>query len=122
MAWGVNVARYSIVFTDYLSYWIDMEPAKGAVAMVGFLVIPWLFNVLRVRRYGEIEFWLTLFTIIGIFVVIFVGFVIAAGGITTPLLGLDAAYRPVPCSENAIANVSCVAAPGFTCTLFHDIN
>ena len=74
-----------------------------------FFLIPVLVNILNVRRYGEIEFWLTAVKIQAILVIIIVGFVIAAGG-RPQLLGTDLTqYNVVPCSPN----VTCVPPPGF---------
>jgi amino acid permease len=103
-----------------MSYWHDMNHVKGIFAVIGFLLIPLTINVLNTRWYGEVEFWLTSFKIVGIVVVILVGFIIAAGGIPSSslLLGLDRGnYHPAYCTvmdEYTTQNSSCVR-PGFVC-------
>jgi amino acid permease len=74
-------------------------------------------NLLNVRIYGEVEFWLTAIKILTIVVIILVGFVIVAGGAPQPLLGLNAQYRVVPCSANDPKVAECVPPPGFSRTL-----
>jgi amino acid permease len=114
-AFAINLARYSVAFANYLSYWTTMGEAwKRGLAITGFIFVPLFINVLNVRNYGEVEFWLTLVKITAIIGLIIAGIIIAAGGITTPLLGLNAEYRPVPCAENVIG--SCIpSAQGFAC-------
>ena len=46
-------------------------------------------------------------------VLIIVAFVIAAAGVPSPRLGMDAAYRTVPCADNVIGE--CLSNPGFHC-------
>jgi len=79
-----------------------------------FFVIPILVNILNVRRYGEVEFWLTVIKIQTILVIVVVGFVIAAGGGSQPLLGLDDHYNVVPCNANDNEIGPCVPPPGFS--------
>ena len=115
LAWAINAGRYAVVFSDYLGLWTEMTTWKVCLAITGFVLIPPAVNNINVRAYGEIEFWLTLFKILGIAIVILAGFVIVAGGTGPPLLGLDASFRPVPCSQNAV-NFTCVSPPGFNCS------
>jgi amino acid permease len=86
-------------------------PFEQGVFITIFLLIPIVFNFFNVRRYGEIEFWLTTIKVTTIVLLIVLGFLLAMTASTTQLLGTDANYRPVPCSENVIGQ--CVPPPGF---------
>jgi amino acid permease len=95
-------------------YWVQDESPFLWLGV--FLILPILLNLLNVQRIGEIEFVLTaikIFTLLGI--VIF-GLVLAGSGTKRmPLLGTDATYHAVPCSENVIGQ--CLSGPGFKCML-----
>lgn len=93
------------------------EPWKNALAITIFLIVPLLVNVLIVRIYGEVEFWLTLIKIAAIVGLICVAIIIAAGGVLSPLLGTNSKYYPVPCSENDSSIAPCLPSPGFGCTV-----
>ena len=92
------------------------SPGKNAAAIVVFFIPPILINILNVRKYGEVEFWMTTIKLTTILGLIILGVVIAAGGISSLLLGTDANYRPVPCDKNDIAIGSCLSKPGFGCS------
>lgn len=93
------------------------EPWKNALAITIFLFIPLVVNILIVRIYGEAEFWLTLIKITAIVGLIFAGIIIAAGGVSSPLLGTNSKYRPVHCIENDSSIGPCLSPPGFGCTI-----
>ena len=115
-AFSVDYPHKAAIFADYLSYWVKMDETwKNAIAILFFLFIPPLINLLMVRIYGELEFWLTLIKIIAIVGLIIAGIVIAAGGVPSPLLGTNSDFRPVPCSENNATIGPCLSPPGFEC-------
>jgi len=82
-----------------------------------FLVIPIGFNLLNLRRYGEIEFWLTTIKVVMIVLLIVLGVLLPMGASPrTPLLGTGSNYRPVDCSQNVIGE--CIPSHGFNCKWF----
>jgi hypothetical protein len=81
-----------------------------------FLVIPILFNLCNVRRYGEIEYWLTTLKIALIVGLICLGLLLPMSATPRPqLTGTNADYVPVDCSENDPAIGECVLPHGFDC-------
>jgi len=78
--------------------------------MTIFLIFTILFNLLNVRRYGEIEYWLTLSKVTAIMGLVVLGTIIAMGGHPgSVLLGTSLDYQPVDCSLNEIGD----CLPGF---------
>jgi amino acid permease len=101
-----------VVIQNVMANWVSGEVYRYVWISVFFVVII-LFNLLDVRRYGEIEYWLTvikLATIVGLMIL----------GILLPL-GLSASTRllgtfnnsPVPCSES----LDCLPDPGLACKI-----
>jgi amino acid permease len=76
------------------------------------MVPPIIFNLFNVRRYGEIEFWLTLQKIFTFVLIIIYGMLIALGAsASAPLSGTDANNNVVSCNNPAIDR--CVGPIGF---------
>jgi len=97
-----------------MKFWATPVPEPAWIAI--FLVIPILFNLFNVRRYGEIEFWLTAIKITLIVGLIFLGLLLPMGASPEgQLLGTDANYHPVDCSETVIG--ACLPSPGFNCLI-----
>ena len=95
-----------------MSFWTSID---SAIWISIFLCIPIVFNFFNVRRYGEIEFWLTTIKIGTIVGLIILGILLAMGCGPGPLLsGTDSHYRPVPCIENVNAIGPCVSPPVIT--------
>jgi amino acid permease len=70
-----------------------------------------------VRRYGEIEYWVTALKVVAIMGIIFAGVILPMNASPNQrLLGTDDDLNPVPCNQTA-SNYTCVAAPGFNCTI-----
>jgi amino acid permease len=93
-----------------MSYWSD----KPRVLWISiFFIAPILFNVLNVRRYGEIEYGLTAIKVVTILGLIITGLLIAMEATGTALLGTDDNLRPVLCINNTINE--CLTDPGFGC-------
>lgn len=116
--YAMDIPLKAVAFADYLGYWTDMNQNGHRVgAFVCFFVVPLFFNCINVRKYGELEFWLTIIKVTTVLGLIILGIVIAAGGVASPLLGTDATFHPVPCPENAIGQ--CLSSPGFGCILLN---
>lgn len=93
-----------------MSYWSD-KPRALWISI--FFLFPIGFNVLNVRRYGEIEYWFTAIKIVTIVGLSITGLLIAMEVTGTALLGTDANLRPVSCAENVIGE--CLTDSGFGC-------
>lgn len=114
--YAIDIPNKAVAFADYLGYWVDMNSnGSRAGAFIGFFVVLLFVNwSLSVRSYGRLEFVLTLIKVITVLGLTILGIVIAAGGVTSPLLGTSAEYRPVPCADNAVG-AQCLSPPGFGC-------
>lgn len=99
-----------------MSFWIPQTQINPAVWISIFMAIPIAFNMFNVRRYGEIEFWLTTFKVTAFVVIFILGMLLAMDASTaTRLSGTDSNYNLIPCNDPAIDN--CVGPPGFSCML-----
>lgn len=107
--YALDVPVKANAFSIYMAYWFpDINPNAWITI---FIILPVLFNLLNVRKYGEIEFFFTVIKVLTIFGAIIVGFVIVAGGTgKEPLLGTSNG-KPVPCGNST----DCLPLPGFRC-------
>ena len=109
----------AVLAAQFMRFWpaADSVPAAGWVTI--FLTISLSFNLFNVRRYGEIEFWLTTIKITLIVGLISLGILLPMGASSRgTLTGTDSQMQPINCTQNdyAIAS-SCVSQPGFNCAL-----
>lgn len=94
-----------------MAYWF---PDKSPVIWTSsFPILPLIFNILNVRKYGEIEFFFASLKVITIVGIVVLGLVIVAGGSNgVPLLATNNKGQPVSCALN---QTDCLPAPGFEC-------
>jgi amino acid permease len=95
-----------------MSFWCPN--AHSAVIISVFLPVPLLINYLPARRYGEIEYWITILKITAICGIILLGvlFPMDASG-NTPLLA-TVNNLTFPCPSNPEIG-ECVGRQGFGC-------
>ncbi|PKX95239.1 putative amino acid permease [Aspergillus novofumigatus IBT 16806] len=74
---AVSTAADVIALQLLLQYWTDNFPG-WAISLI-FLIVVILFNVLSVRVYGEIEYWLSLLKVITIIIFIILGIAVNCG-------------------------------------------
>jgi len=106
----IDFANKAVAFSQYITYWSGSQNQTGhsIVEITCFFVVPILVNILTVRKYGEVEFWLTAIKVQVILVIIITGFVIAVGGGPSPKLGTDfSTYQVIECND-----VNCTSPPG----------
>jgi amino acid permease len=108
-SYGVALADKAVAFRIYMFYWIPHVPYP--VWILIFFIFPVLFNLLNVRRMGEIEFSMTVVKVITLLAIIVFGIVVIGRG-TPYLRGLDDSYKPVPCHNNNVT-ANCTSGPGF---------
>ncbi|RLP09889.1 amino acid permease [Propionibacterium australiense] len=75
---GVQMAELTVVGT-YMQFWFEGLPAWASAAV--FLVVITAVNLVTVRAYGEIEFWLALIKVVAILAMIVGGVLIIGTGI-----------------------------------------
>jgi amino acid permease len=104
-----------VVIQKIMNLWIPDEKYQPLwVSVIYILVV--LFNLLNVRRYGEIEYWLTVIKLMGTLIIIILGILlpmrISAG---TRQLGTTSNNLIVSCSDTLLQEGRCLDAPGFSC-------
>ena len=104
-----------VALQKVMSTWLSDEKYAYMWITIFFIMIV-LFNLLNVRRYGEIEFWLTAIKLVTIVGIIFLGLVLPMGASpNTRQLGTSSDYTAIPCPSNATQG-QCLETPGFECT------
>jgi hypothetical protein len=99
--------------TTCMTLWTTVSPV---IWLSIFILLPFLFNILNLRRYGEVEYWITVIKVFTLVSVILIGILLPMGASTsTQLLGTDAQFSPVKCGSNTVGQ--CLSPPGFTCIL-----
>jgi amino acid permease len=114
IGYALDISDKAIAFSIYMAYWLPNTPPIIWISI--FIILPLAFNLLNVRRFGDVEFTFTAVKVVTILGLIILGFVIAAGGVSkAPLLGTDIATgRPISCGAN---QTGCLSAPGFHCII-----
>src|SRR6266496_274630 len=103
-----------VAASSITSYWIQ---ENSALWISVYIIPPVLFNLLNVRRFGEVEFWLSsikVYTLVGL--VIF-GLLLLMGASTAPRhfgteLLQNVTHYPLIACDNP-ASDHCVSEPGF---------
>ena len=115
------IDRYTVAFpaklvavSSTMSFWVTKTTLTSALWITIAMAIPFTFNMLNVRKYGEIEFWLTTVKVATVVGIIILGILLPMGASTaTLLLGTDDQHHPIPCSDPTLDR--CVPQPGFNC-------
>lgn len=106
-----------VAAASIMSYWVQ---ENSALWISVYIIPPILFNLLNVRRFGEVEFWLSsikVYTFVGL---VFFGLFLLMDASTAPrLLGTKpfsnvTDYPLIQCDHPALDD--CVSSPGFNCT------
>jgi amino acid permease len=109
-----------VVITSIMELWVpDLKYGPLWIALFYTAVV--IFNLFNVRRYGEIEYWLTVGKIATVVLVIILGVLLPLG--LSPgarHLGTSLDYTAVPCSANALQVGQCVEAPGLSCNVLNN--
>ena len=104
-----------VASSTIISLWQPNIPKEIWILVIS--IVCFLFNTFRVRRYGEIEYWLTVLKVCAVVGIIFAGILLPMNASPTQrLLGTDLAGNPVPCDQTALI-YPCVASPGFNCII-----
>jgi len=104
-----------VAVSSLMTFWIPEERIPPIVWIPVFAILPIIFNLFNVRRYGEIEFWLTTVKVVTIMGLIVLGLLLAMGASDdTRLSGTDAQYNLIPCNDTSLDD--CVPLPGFSCS------
>jgi amino acid permease len=71
LSYIIGPAAQLVATQNIMAFWVDPDKIHAWVGITAFILIPALFNFLKVRRFGELEFGLTaikLITIVGLIV------------------------------------------------------
>ena len=112
---SLGFAVQLVAIQNVIAFW-DNDTTLSPVWIILFLAAIVFFNILNVRKLGEIEFWLALTKLQGIFVLIVFGLVLVMGASPgSRQLGTSSDNTTViACSPGN----SCLADPGFDCNPF----
>lgn len=103
-----------VALASVMSFWIPMVEINSAVWISIFLPLSISFNLFNVRRYGEIEYWLTAIKVISCIGIIILGLVLPMDASPrTRLLGTTDDHQLIPCPNPGTSN--CLPPPGFGC-------
>lgn len=101
-----------VASSNIIALWLPDTPKEIWITVIALACF--LFNNFNVRRYGEIEYWLTVIKVVTIVGIICAGLVLPMNASPNArLLGTDANGNPVVCSESVYP---CVDSPGFNCS------
>jgi amino acid permease len=101
-----------------MSVWVSDEKYKPVWIIVFFIPVV-LFNFLNVRRYGEIEYWLTVIKLATIVGLIVLGIILPMGASAgTRQLATGPNNTVIPCPPNPTQG-QCLDIPGFSCIFLH---
>ena len=104
-----------IASASLMSFWVSKDQIHPAVWISLYAILPICFNLFNVRRYGEIEFWLTVLKVVTCVGLIVLGVLCAMGATDdSRRSGTDSNYNLIPCQDPVRDN--CVPLPGFACT------
>src|SRR5579871_2027840 len=108
------VPNVALAMAGIINYWTGPQKIPPAVWIAIFIFLPLLFNFLNVRRYGEVEYWITMIKILTLLALMLLGLFFLPLRATTgqPLLGTNGT-AVVPCSESS---EPCISWPGFACS------
>jgi len=109
----MSVTAQLVASSHTIALWLPDTPKEVWVCVI--FVLCFLFNNFNVRRYGEIEYWLTVIKVTTVVGIIIAGILLPMNASPNQrLLGTDANGNPVLCSESVSP---CVDPPGFNCTI-----
>jgi amino acid permease len=111
MSFGLQL----VALQKVMAIWVPEEKYTYIWISIFFVTIV-LFNLLNVRRYGEVEYWLTVIKLAMIVGLIILGLVLPMGASAkTRQLGTSPDNTAIPCPSNAPEG-QCLETPGFECT------
>jgi amino acid permease len=111
---SISVAAQLVLIQDIMTSW-GIDPKYGPLWIAVFYIPLILFNFLNARRYGEIEFWLTVIKNYTIIAIIILGIILPMGAFAgSRQLATGPDNTVAPCPDNPQPG-QCVGIPGFTC-------
>src|SRR5271170_7957930 len=114
-AYVIGPAAQLVAAQEIMGSWVSKD-INAAVWITIFIWIPVFFNLLNVRRFGEIEFSLTVIKITTILALIVLGVVLPWGASAgTRKLGYSATDTLLPCPTTPTPGIQCLPTPGFAC-------
>jgi amino acid transporter len=111
---AIGISTPLVAIASRMAFWIPSSKISPAVWISIYMVPPMVFNFFNVRRYGEIEFWLTSIKTLTCVGLIVLGILLPMNASPIqPLLGTVGNNELVVCTDPT--NGNCVPVPGFDC-------
>jgi amino acid permease len=103
-----------VAIRETMNFWTSTQKIPGAASIAIFIFLPFMTNFLNVRKYGEVEYWITMIKVLAILVLTLLGVILLPLGASSipALLGTEG-NNTAPCLPE---NKPCVDPPGFICT------
>ncbi|AGO10845.1 AaceriAFR668Wp [[Ashbya] aceris (nom. inval.)] len=102
LSWCVTFALELSVIGRLILYWSDAVPITGWIAI--FWVLLTAFNLIPVKFYGELEFWIASLKVIAILCFLFYGLVIVCGGSKQGPIGFRYWRNPGPFGTGIVSS------------------
>src|SRR5271156_2165534 len=94
-----------VAAASLMSFWIPETQINPGVWISVFATLVIAFNMFNVRRYGEIEFWMTTIKVETLVLIFLMGILLPMDASSaTRLTGTDSQYRLIPCSDPVTDN------------------
>lgn len=108
------VPNEAVAMREIMNFWTKTETIPGGAWIAIFIFLPFMFNFLNVRKYGELEYWVTMIKILSILVLTLLGVILLPLGAVSspPLLATTEENSPALCLPS---NGTCLSSPGFNC-------
>jgi len=111
---ALSVGLQLVVIHNVMHVWVSDDGLRYLWVSV-FWALVVIFNLLNIRRYGEIEYWITFLKIVGILGIIVCGIILPMGAsIDTRQLCTDANNKTIACN----GAFTPIDQPGFKCKRF----
>jgi len=104
--WAAVLANEYNVITSVLLYWSDKVPQWGYFILLWFAFLG--FQMLGVESFGEAEFWLGLFKLVGLLAYFIFSLVYVSGGVTGDAIGFRYWSNPGAFNGNGFRGVASV--------------
>jgi amino acid permease len=79
-----------VAIQEIINFWTNTQKVPGWAWIAIFIFLPIMTNLLNVRKYGEIEYWVTMIKVLAILVLAILGLLLLPLGASSspPYLGM----------------------------------
>ncbi|KAF9579742.1 hypothetical protein BGW38_003879 [Lunasporangiospora selenospora] len=85
-SWSITVATEFVASAIIISYWIPLSQCPGWVWSLVFVIALTSLNLISVKAFGEVEYWLSLTKVLAVIIFIIVGFLYIGRVVGQPIV------------------------------------